>query len=360
MGRTLGSSGLSSYAIALEAWRRGLEITFTAMDLHMYSITDGNRKVDFNFSRPDSITGREDYQRLNRKGETIAVLHNAGIPAPKGQLLSNKTTLNELSEIGHAIGYPLVLKPNTASMGQGVLTNIKDWTELQEGFNYLVQELKTTSIVLEKHHVGEDYRVLVVGDKVSGAVKRVPAHVIGDGISSIESLISEKNLARKWNPFLTSGLIKIDFEVTKCLDEQNLSLVDTPGKGTRVELRRVANASAGGDVVDVTDTLPTEIKTAAIHAVRQFPRIFIAGVDILYQTGAEAPSGSYVIIEINSRPQIGVNMYPSQGIGRDVPKDIIDKLFPGTSRSSNPLLKSVRFNDVMSQDTGNSSVPAHR
>ena len=109
-------------------------------------------------------------------------------------------------------------------MGQGVLTNIKDWTELQEGFNYLVQELKTTSIVLEKHHVGEDYRVLVVGDKVSGAVKRVPAHVIGDGISSIESLISEKNLARKWNPFLTSGLIKIDFEVTKCLDEQNLSL----------------------------------------------------------------------------------------------------------------------------------------
>lgn len=84
MGRTLGSSGLSSYAIALEAWRRGLEITFTAMDLHMYSITDGNRKVDFNFSRPDSITGREDYQRLNRKGETIAVLHNAGIPALRG------------------------------------------------------------------------------------------------------------------------------------------------------------------------------------------------------------------------------------------------------------------------------------
>ena len=40
MGRRLGSSGLSSFAIALEAWRRGLEVTFTAAELHLYTVSD--------------------------------------------------------------------------------------------------------------------------------------------------------------------------------------------------------------------------------------------------------------------------------------------------------------------------------
>lgn len=345
MGRSLGSSGLSSFAIALEAWRRGLEVTFTAVDLFLYTISDGQRTVSFNFSRPDSITSREQYLRLNKKGETVKVLHEADIPAPRGIILDNQTTPIELRKEAELLGYPLVLKPNDGSMGRGVLTGLQNWNELESGFNHLVNNLKTKQMVLEKHFVGDDYRVLVIGDKVAGAVKRVPANVIGDGEKSISALVTEKNLARKWNPFLTSGLIKIDFEVEKCLLDQGLKLTDVPAPGARIELRRVANASAGGDVVDVTDSLPEEIKQASIKAVSKFPGIIIAGVDILFNPQSESADGNYVIIEINSRPQIGVNMYPSIGRGRDIPKIIIDQLFPGVKRPESHLIRSLKFNE---------------
>jgi cyanophycin synthetase len=178
-----------------------------------------------------------------------------------------------------------------------------------------------------------------------GAVKRVPAHVIGDGSSSIADLIEVKNTKRKRNPFLSSGLIKVDFEVNKCLEEQGLRLKDVPKRGAQVVLRRVANASAGGDVFDVTDQLPIEIKRAAIQAVTKLPGIVIAGVDVLYKTGQAATPDNYVIIEINSRPQIGVNMYPTSGRGRDVPLVIVDALFPGVRRLESQLVKMVRFNE---------------
>ncbi|MGP5342291.1 hypothetical protein ACTXML_16960, partial [Glutamicibacter arilaitensis] len=63
----------------------------------------------------------------------------------------------------------------------------------------------------------------------------------------------------------------------------------------------------------------------AIGAVRILPNIHIAGVDVLYD---ETAADEYVIIEVNSRPQIGVNMYPSIGEGRDAPKAIIDAFSP--------------------------------
>lgn len=345
MGRSLGSSGLSSFAIALEAWRRGLEVTFTAKDLHLYTVTDGRRSIEFNFSRPDSITTRRDYLRLNRKGETTARLLEAEIPAPVGTLLRQDVNNSELISIAETIGYPLVLKPNTGSMGQGVITGISNEDELQTSFHHLVNDLKTREIVIERHHEGDDYRILVVGDRVAGAVKRIPANVTADGSSTISKLISEKNLSRKWNPFLTAGLIKVDYEINKCLQLQGLSLEDIPEKGRYIELRRVANASAGGDVVDVTDQIPETVKAAAIRAVKLFPGVVIAGVDMLYRADDATNANNYVIIEINSRPQIGVNMYPSIGTGRDVPKIIIDTLFPGTERPKSRGIEKLRFDE---------------
>ncbi|MFJ2351713.1 hypothetical protein [Glutamicibacter sp. NPDC087673] len=341
MGRRLGSSGLSSFAIALEAWRRGLEVTFTAPELHLYSISDGTTKIDFNFARPDSLTPRADYLRLDRKGETNQILTRHAIPSPRSILLeTSNTTYEQLRELGLIMGYPLVLKPNQGSMGRGVFSNLNDWNELRDAFHELTVMLKQDTILLERHHGGDDYRLLVIGNRVVGAVKRIPANIVGDGRSTIEELIAIKNNRRTRNPFLGSGLIKVDYEVRKCLTDQGLTIDTIPRKNQQVTLRRVANASAGGDVQDVTETIPDAIKEAAIRAVRVLPNIHIAGVDVLYDGSDEA---NYVIIEINSRPQIGVNMYPSIGTGRDVPKAILDSFFPSSSRPTGDSFKTIRF-----------------
>lgn len=344
MGRRLGSSGLSSFAIALEAWRRNLEVTFTAPDLHLYQISDGTDTIEFNFSRPDSLTPRSDYLRLDKKAETNKILASNSLPSPRGHLVdASLKPANELRSLAAEIGYPLVVKPNQGSMGRGVFSNIKDWDELQAALEELVGKQGHNLILLERHYKGDDFRLLVVGDKVVSAVKRIPAGVLGDGKSTIIELIEEKNNRRIRNPFLGSGLIKVDYEVRKCLADQKLNIESIPKSRQYVQLRRVANASAGGDVKDVTDTIPRSIKEAAIGAVRVLPNIHIAGVDVLYD---ETAADEYVIIEVNSRPQIGVNMYPSIGEGRDAPKAIIDAFFPNSSRSPLDELKTIRFNPV--------------
>ena len=48
---------------------------------------------------------------------------------------------------------------------------------------------------MQKHHRGSDHRILVVGDRMVAAAKRVPAFVTGDGKSSVRALIVEKNKA---------------------------------------------------------------------------------------------------------------------------------------------------------------------
>jgi len=43
-------------------------------------------------------------------------------------------------------------------------------------------------VIVERYYVGRDHRVLVVDGRVAVA-ERVPAHVVGDGKSTIEELI---------------------------------------------------------------------------------------------------------------------------------------------------------------------------
>lgn len=343
MGRRLGSSGLSSFAIALEAWRRGLEVTFLSADLHIYEVRAESRSISFNFSRPDSLTPRQDYLRLDRKFETNKILSEHSIPVPRGQLLNVESiSADSLSEITNNMSYPMVLKPNTGSMGRGVFAGIETFEELRSAYNYLSKERKEKQLIIEEFHRGEDYRLLVVGTQVVGAVKRIPAFVVGDGKSSVEELIRSKNQIRSRNPFLGTGLIKIDREVLECLTVMNLELSSVPSKGRRVILRKVANASAGGDVIDVTDVIPSQIKEAAVKAVSVLPNIHIAGVDVLFNDSGRGDQ-EYVIIEINSRPQIGVNMYPSIGTGRDAPKAIVDYFFPESERLSGDLSVGIKF-----------------
>lgn len=173
-------------------------------------------------------------------------------------------------------------------------------------------------------------------------VKRVPANVVGDGKHSVRDLIKRKNKERKENPFLSNGLIKVDREVLSRLRLEGLSLGDVVESGRKVYLRTKANASAGGDVFDVTDQVPDALKVSAVKAVSSIPGLWQGGVDVLFDEKTEG----FSVIEINSRAQIGVNMYPTDGVGRDVPKGIIDACFPSSKSYRSKFMKRYSFNPI--------------
>src|SRR5690625_6844901 len=73
-----GGGKLSSYCIALEAWRRGLEVTFTDAALRNYRISDEQKTLHFNDSRPQTLTRHSDYSKLMSKSVAIDHLRAHG------------------------------------------------------------------------------------------------------------------------------------------------------------------------------------------------------------------------------------------------------------------------------------------
>lgn len=335
---------LTSYCLALEAWRRGLDVSFLGPDALRIEVSDGTTCVRFDRSRSDRITP-DAYNLVEDKYRTSARLRDEGVPVPEAYLFEVKTTHpDEVRQAAHALGFPVVLKPRRGSLGKGVFANISDPGQLMDSYRHLVEELGETQLVLERHHFGLDFRVYVVGDNYVAACKRIPANVVGDGKSTVDQLITSKNSVRRNNPFLAGGLIKKDYEVREMVSRAGYTLASIPGPGEHVALRSKANASAGGDVVDVTDELPERIRVAAVAAVQAVPGLPAAGVDVLWNEAASANgSEDFVVIEMNSRAHIGVNMYPTQGKGQDVPKFVIDEYFPETPRREDDAFANLTF-----------------
>lgn len=318
---------LSSYVLALEAWRRGLTVTLLSPTGGKYRVSDQQgREIVFFGSRP----GLKKNAVIKDKYRTNQALTRAEIPTPTCvEVDPSSAGESEVEAIASKIGYPVVLKPRDGSRGRGVYPNITNGEVLRKRYRTLAQELAGAPLVIENHIPGQDYRVLIYEDRYVAACRREPASVTGDGASTVRELVANKNRDRRQNPFLSSGLIKRDREASDHLEQSGLTWDSVPAAGRRVGLRSAANASAGGDVVDVTDELPLEIQRTAIRAAQAIPGLRCAGVDVLL----DAATGRYAILELNGLPQIGVNMYPSEGRGVDVPKKVLDLYFPDSPRT---------------------------
>lgn len=326
-----GGGRLSSFCLALESWRRGLEVTYTRADLHLFTISDGERSVAFDCSRPDSLTPAEDHARLDSKWESKRILGECGVPVPQGVLIT-ETDLTDAQLEAHAdaIGLPLVVKPASGSMGYGVSAGIRSLPDFLRLYRHLVATYPDRPVIIERHIEGDDYRVLVVGDRVVAASHRVTAHIVGDGAHTVDELVERKTADRTANPYLSSGPTPRNADTAVILSEQGMDWTSVPDEGRTVLLARNASSSLGGDTVDVTHSLPDAMARAAVDAVAAMPNIHIAGVDFIHDP---AGTGGFAILEMNSRPHIPLNMYPTHGEGPDVPNAMIDHFFPDSRRS---------------------------
>lgn len=322
-------AGLSGYTLALEAWRRGLTVTFRNLKASRVRISQGSgRTVNFIGSRPD-LTTSSAHRAARNKHRTVEILTEAGVEAPKSVLIDPKNvSASELKRHADEMGYPVVLKPRDGAKGTGVFANIGDGSVLERRFAELTSQSPVPILVLESHIRGDDYRILVYGDQYVAAIRRIPANITGDGKLTVNELIRQKNAHRRKNPFLSTGLIKKDQEVADYLVRHGYDEHSVPATGEHIQLRAAANGSAGGDVVDVTDDLPASIRQSAVRAVQVVPGLFCAGVDILYDGSPENVNAEHAVLELNSQPEIGINMYPTKGSGVDVPRRVIDVCFP--------------------------------
>ncbi|MGE5676466.1 MAG: ATP-grasp domain-containing protein [Pseudomonadota bacterium] len=327
----------SGFSIALEAWRRGLTVTVDDNICSSYEIYLPEdyfpglpgRALRFRNTRLVDAASDAADRICKDKQQTKEMLAKAGVAVPEGKSFGKDAVKKDMAEYASGLGFPVVLKPVDGEKGKGVVVGIKDEAALLCDLNYVRQELGYERVIIERHIAGNECRVLVVGGQVVGAIRRVPANVVGNGKNTIEELIGIKNRKRKKNPCTSGSLIKVDRQVINCMEKRGYSLDSIPEEGEQVFLRENSNVSAGGDPVDVTDNISEAVKRNAVMAVKAIPGLYHAGVDVLIDDskGEDDPG---VIIEINSRPMISLHLFPSQGIPRDAASAIIDLHFPET------------------------------
>jgi len=269
------------------------------------------------------------------KQMTRSLLKAVGVPVPDGRTVSSADDAWEAAE---DIGFPVVVKPQYGNHGRGVTTNCRTREQVHAGYENAREHGR--DIVVEKYIPGCDYRLLVVGNKLVAAARRVPAHVIGDGKSTIVQLVEEVNRDPRRSDGHATVLSKITLDAIALgvLAESGYSPESVPGSGDVVLVRRNGNLSTGGTAVDVTDDVHPLVAAQAIDAARVVG-LDIAGVDVIAQDICRplAEQGA-AIVEVNAGPGLRMHLQPSEGKPRPVGEAIIDLLYPEGQNGRIPLV----------------------
>ncbi|AFZ29810.1 cyanophycin synthetase [Gloeocapsa sp. PCC 7428] len=270
------------------------------------------------------------------KEGTKRILANSGVPVPRGTVISYFDELETaIEEVG---GYPIVIKPLDGNHGRGITIDIRNWEEAEAAYD--AARDVSRSVIVERFYTGRDHRVLVVDGKVVAVAERVPAHVIGDGVSTIEELIDQTNRDPNRGEGHDNVLTRIELDRTsyQLLERQGYTLDTVLPQDEICYLRATANLSTGGIAVDRTDDIHPENVWLA-QRVAQIIGLDIAGIDIVTQDITRPlREVDGVIVEVNAAPGFRMHVSPSRGIPRNVAGAVLDMLFPPEKPSRIPIL----------------------
>ncbi len=328
------SLGPSTEAMIKEAEKRAIPwTTLGARFLIQLGYGVHQKRIQATMSEHTGILGVE---LACDKEATKRILADSGVPVPRG------TVINFFDELEDAIelvgGYPIVIKPLDGNHGRGITTDIRSWEEAEAAYDSARQVSR--SLIVERYYVGRDHRVLVIDGKVVAVAERVPAHVLGDGKSTITELLEETNRDPNRGEGHDNVLTKIELDHTsyQLMERQGYRENSFLPEGQVCYLRPTANLSTGGVAIDRTDEIHPENVWLAQRVVKIIG-LDIAGIDIV-TTDISRPLREVdgVIVEVNAAPGFRMHVAPSKGIPRNVAGAVMDMLFPADKPSRVPIL----------------------
>lgn len=271
----------------------------------------------------------------SNKDETKRMLKDAAIPVAKGVCISNP---DDLEDAVKSVGFPLVFKPLDGNHGKGASINVKTMEEAVEAFAHAKKYSR--KIIIEKFITGYDFRVLVINNRFIAAALREPAHVIGDGKSTIQQLIDKENLdpRRGYGHENVLTEISVDRETLEQLAKKEYNLETILKKDEHCYLKGTANLSTGGTSTDVTDI----VHPHNIFICERISRVIgldICGIDIMASNLSEPLEiTGGVVLEVNAAPGFRMHLAPAKGLPRNVAAPVIDMLYPTGKTCRIPII----------------------
>ncbi|MEM9163132.1 MAG: cyanophycin synthetase, partial [Cyanobacteria bacterium P01_F01_bin.4] len=328
------SLGPSTETVVQEAARRGIPwMPLRARAMIQFGQGIYQKRIQATLS---SQTGILSVELACDKEGTKQMLKDCGVPVPRG------TVIHYLDELEDAIdgvgGFPIVIKPLDGNHGRGITINIRDWTLAETA--YEAARAVSTGVIIERYYSGRDHRLLVINGRVVAVAERVPAHVIGDGRSTIEALIELTNQDPRRGQGHDNVLTQIELDQTswQLLEQQGYDLDTILDSGQICYLRATANLSTGGIAIDRTD----DIHPANVWLAQRIAKIIgldIAGIDVVTDDITRPLRDvDGVIVEVNAAPGFRMHFSPSEGIPRNVAEPVIDMLFPPGQPSRIPIV----------------------
>lgn len=270
-----------------------------------------------------------DSDLTTQKDDCKDFLEKYGFPVPQGRIVYR---FEEALATAQAIGYPVAVKPVVGHEGIGVTSQVQDEVGLDFAYQSAIAAIAggDSAIIVEQSVIGSDFRLLTIGGKFVAAMERRPPFVVGDGVTTLQSLIERENATphRKDTPTSALAKILVDEALKNCLKEQQLSLDSVLTANRVVYLRKVANISSGGVSIDATPKIHPDNRQLA-EDIAQYFRLIALGIDVIAQDLSQSwKAGNFVIIEINASPGLSMHLNPAIGQPVDVTEKIFEQLFP--------------------------------
>ena len=331
--RESNSPGPSTGSMLDEARRRGIPV-MRLDEGSYYQLGHGARRQTIQAS----VTGRTSgvgIEIADDKERTKRILARHGMPVPRGESVG---TLGGALDVADKLGYPVVVKPLVGNHGRGITVGVRNPEELEAAFDNAKAVYRT--VLVERVLLGADFRLLVVNHRFVAAARRDPAHVVGDGASTIQQLVDATNADPRRGEGHEKIMTKIhlDEATLTLLAKGGMTLESVPAAGQVVLLKTTANLSSGGTATDVTDEVHPAIRTMAERMSRLIG-LDVMGIDVvaphlrlpLQQTGGG-------ICEVNAAPGFRMHLAPSSGTPRNVAAPVLDMLFPQGETGTIPIV----------------------
>ena len=236
------------------------------------------------------------------KDATAHVLKRCGYTVPTGRGFSYDGRLRARDiggayEYAQRLGLPVLLKPNNSFGDQQVCvvyTRAQFYAAARDVF------AASKKLLVQRIARGIDCSIVVLDGEVLMASEKTRPYVLGDGRSSIRTLIVTSQ-RRSRAAGRSTQLRADDVRVGRHLAHSRQTLQTVPPVGQRVELLPCGNLGVGGDTRVVTDLLHPKLRALAIRVVGEMG-LRLASLDLVLSRPSDAPPKRCTVLELNSAP----------------------------------------------------------
>lgn len=292
-----------SNAVIEQAAQRGLRLEilfegFPVFPLLQIGMGCQSRILASSCTDGDSLLGSH---ICGNKSYSQQVLRRLGYPVPRQVVLPISASLERIVHAAAQIGYPCVLKPCDAELGQGVAIDIRDDAALALAADR-ARRVAKLGFVLEEHVPGDYHRLVVIAGRLVRVARFQPPHLVGDGVRSIRSILASPASCRSapGSVNVDGPVPRLDDAIERHLQAQGLTPESIPESGRTVVLRCDLDDRDDWVLTKLLDQVDSSIHRLAEGIAKALGMLNV-GIDVLSRDITAPPESRQLwVIEVNA------------------------------------------------------------